>query len=66
MHGMDTSDPKAPKIVHGFLTRDSKGFTIKDTWDVLGMRATRSDAEREPRDVVADDAAVDCLQRADA
>src|SRR5438270_1587705 len=43
MHGMDTSDPSAPKIVHGFMTRDTKGYTIKDTWDVLGMRATRSD-----------------------
>jgi alkylation response protein AidB-like acyl-CoA dehydrogenase len=43
VHGMDTSDPKAPKIVHGFLTRDTKGISIKDTWDVLGMRATRSD-----------------------
>jgi alkylation response protein AidB-like acyl-CoA dehydrogenase len=43
LHGMDTSDPAAPKIVHGFMTRDAKGYTIKDTWDVLGMRATRSD-----------------------
>jgi alkylation response protein AidB-like acyl-CoA dehydrogenase len=43
VHGMDSSDPKAPKIVHGFLPRDGKGFTIKDTWDVLGMRATKSD-----------------------
>jgi alkylation response protein AidB-like acyl-CoA dehydrogenase len=43
VHGMDTSDPKAPKIVHGFLPRDGQGFTIKDTWDVLGMRATKSD-----------------------
>ena len=43
LHGMDVSDPAAPKIVHGFMTRDTKGYTIKDTWDVLGMRATRSD-----------------------
>jgi alkylation response protein AidB-like acyl-CoA dehydrogenase len=43
MHGMDTSDPAAPKIVHAFLSRDAQGITIKETWDVLGMRATRSD-----------------------
>jgi alkylation response protein AidB-like acyl-CoA dehydrogenase len=43
LHGMDASDPKAPKIVHAFLTRDTPGYTIKETWDVLGMRATRSD-----------------------
>src|SRR5437660_462894 len=43
LHGMDTSDPAAPKVVHAFLPRDSKGYTIKETWDVLGMRATRSD-----------------------
>ncbi len=44
MHGMDTtSDPANPKIVHAFMPRDAKGYTIKDTWDVLGMRATRSD-----------------------
>ncbi len=43
LHGLDTSDPAAPKVVHGFLSRDGEGFTIKETWDVLGMRATRSD-----------------------
>jgi alkylation response protein AidB-like acyl-CoA dehydrogenase len=43
VHGMDTSDPAAPKIVHGFLSRGTAGVTIKETWDVLGMRATRSD-----------------------
>lgn len=43
IHGMDTSDPAAPKIVHAFMRRDSKGYSIKETWDVLGMRATRSD-----------------------
>jgi alkylation response protein AidB-like acyl-CoA dehydrogenase len=43
LHGLDTSDPKAPKVVHGFLPRDTPGISIKETWDVLGMRATRSD-----------------------
>ncbi len=44
LHGMDTSDPKEPKVVHAFMPRDTKGYTIKPTWDnVLGMRATRSD-----------------------
>jgi len=42
-HAMDTSDPKAPKIVHAFLPRDAKNYSIKETWDTLGMRATRSD-----------------------
>ncbi len=43
VHGMDATDPKAPKIVHGFLRRDAEGYRIEPTWDVLGMRATRSD-----------------------
>lgn len=43
IHGMDTSDPNAPKVVHGFLPRDASGYKIIETWDVLGMRATRSD-----------------------
>lgn len=43
MHGIDTSDPAAPKIVHGFMSRDAKGYSVKETWDVMGMRATRSD-----------------------
>jgi alkylation response protein AidB-like acyl-CoA dehydrogenase len=43
LHGMDTSNPSQPKIVHAFLPRDTEGYTIKETWDVLGMRATRSD-----------------------
>jgi len=43
LHGMDASDPEHPKIVHAFLQRDSAGYLIKETWDVVGMRATRSD-----------------------
>jgi alkylation response protein AidB-like acyl-CoA dehydrogenase len=43
LHGMDASDPANPKIVHAFMPRDSEGYIIQETWDVLGMRATRSD-----------------------
>lgn len=43
IHGMDTSDPKAPKIIHAFMPRDAQGYSIKETWDVMGMRATASE-----------------------
>ena len=43
LHGADTSDPKNPKIVHAFMPRDTEGAKIVETWDVMGMRATRSD-----------------------
>jgi alkylation response protein AidB-like acyl-CoA dehydrogenase len=43
LHGMDTSNPSQPKIVHAFMPRDTAGYAIKETWDVLGMRSTRSD-----------------------
>ena len=52
LHGMDTSDPTQPKIVHAFIPRDASGYIIKETWDVLGMRATRSD------DTILDDVLV--------
>src|SRR5258706_5956688 len=40
---MDTSDPANPKIVHAFMPRSTEGYVINETWDTLGMRATRSD-----------------------
>lgn len=43
IHGMDATDPAQPKIVHAFMPRDTEGYRIEETWDVLGMRATRSD-----------------------
>jgi alkylation response protein AidB-like acyl-CoA dehydrogenase len=42
VHAMDTSDPTQPKVVHAFLPRDTPGYRIDKTWDVLGMRATES------------------------
>jgi alkylation response protein AidB-like acyl-CoA dehydrogenase len=43
LHGLDTSDPAAPKVVHAFMPRSSSGYRIEETWDVMGMRATRSE-----------------------
>jgi alkylation response protein AidB-like acyl-CoA dehydrogenase len=43
LHAMDSSDPANPKIVHAFMPRDTSGYRILETWDTLGMRATRSD-----------------------
>ena len=42
LHGMDTSDPANPQVVHAFLPRESEGYRIEETWDVLGMRGTQS------------------------
>jgi alkylation response protein AidB-like acyl-CoA dehydrogenase len=49
IHGLDTSDASGPKIVHAFMPRDSVNYKIEETWDVMGMRATKSD------DTVLDD-----------
>jgi alkylation response protein AidB-like acyl-CoA dehydrogenase len=43
IHAMDSSDPDHPRIVHAFMPRDTEGYRIEETWDTLGMRATRSD-----------------------
>lgn len=42
IHGMDTRDPSAPAVVHAFMPRNTEGYRIEETWDVLGMRATQS------------------------
>jgi alkylation response protein AidB-like acyl-CoA dehydrogenase len=42
LHGLDTSDPSAPKVVHAFMPRGATGSQTKEVWDVLGMRATQS------------------------
>lgn len=41
-HAADNADPSRPRIVHGFVQRESPGVQIIDTWDTLGMRATQS------------------------
>ena len=42
LHGMDTSDPDAPKVVHAFMPRGTEGSATVNVWDTLGMRATQS------------------------
>jgi len=43
IHAMDLSDPSHPMVVHAFMPRDTSGYEIVETWDTMGMRATRSD-----------------------
>ncbi|WP_425861251.1 acyl-CoA dehydrogenase family protein [Arthrobacter sp. TWP1-1] len=31
-----------PLLVHAFISRDTSGYTIKDDWNTLGMRASQS------------------------
>jgi alkylation response protein AidB-like acyl-CoA dehydrogenase len=52
LHGMWADAEGGPKIVHAFMPRDTEGCRIVETWDTMGMRATRSD------DVVLDGAFV--------
>ena len=40
--GRDDADPDNPQLVHGIISRTAAGITVKDDWDVLGMRATQS------------------------
>lgn len=43
LHALDNSDPVHPKIVHAFIRRQDAGHRTEQTWDTLGVRATRSD-----------------------
>ena len=45
-----------PKVVHGFVARDTPGYRIEETWDTLGMRATASNDTILDRTFVPDDA----------
>jgi alkylation response protein AidB-like acyl-CoA dehydrogenase len=53
LHALDSDAEGGPRIVHAFMPRDTAGYTIKETWDTLGMRATRSD------DTIIEDAFVE-------
>ncbi len=44
--GRDDADPEQPRLVHGFLTRDTPGHSPVGEWNPLGMRATQSFATR--------------------
>ncbi|MFN8487603.1 MAG: acyl-CoA dehydrogenase family protein [Caldilineaceae bacterium] len=45
LHGMETNGNglDGARIIHAFMPRTAEGYTIKETWDTIGMRATRSD-----------------------
>jgi len=36
------SGPNGDELVHGFITRETPGWSSKNDWDTLGMRATQS------------------------
>lgn len=52
--GKQSSGEGAPRLVHGFLTRDAAGVQTLDDWDTLGMRATQSNTTKLTDAVVAD------------
>jgi len=45
LHGLDTTDPTAPKMVYAFIPR-TDAVNTRDDWDTLGMRGTQSRTTR--------------------
>src|SRR5690349_9457777 len=43
LHAQWADADGGPKIVHAFLPRHHDGYRMVETWDTMGMRATRSD-----------------------
>lgn len=43
IHATESNGSEGSKIIHAFMPRSAGGYTIQETWDTLGMRATRSD-----------------------
>jgi alkylation response protein AidB-like acyl-CoA dehydrogenase len=43
LHGTWADAEGGPKVVHAFLPRSYDGWRMVETWDTMGMRATRSD-----------------------
>lgn len=43
LHALWPDAEGGPKVVHAFLPRNAEGWRTVETWDTLGMRATRSD-----------------------
>ncbi|NQX11273.1 acyl-CoA/acyl-ACP dehydrogenase [Microbacteriaceae bacterium VKM Ac-2855] len=42
--GRDDSDPESPRLVHAFIDRDQPGWSMRQDWDTLGMRASQSNS----------------------
>jgi alkylation response protein AidB-like acyl-CoA dehydrogenase len=54
-HAIDVNAPGGPQIVHAFVDRSSKGVSVVETWDTLGMRPTQSHDTILDHVVVPDD-----------